>query len=74
MSTHMFVCRHCGRELELDHHIVADGLAVQCHGCGAIGRVYIDADDDGIAYAGVSWDALEPADKAWLDGDDLEMP
>lgn len=70
MSTHMFVCRHCGREVEMEHAFVSDGAPVECVE-GHKGHVYIDADDEGFAFAGVSWNPLEPKaefvvnDKDW---------
>lgn len=58
----VFFCK-CGEEFYVEHAEVRDGLPVSCEHCGRKGSIYIDADDEGGAYAGVSWRPLEPEDK-----------
>lgn len=59
MSRGLF-CPRCGEDMEIEHDEIRDGRAVE-H-CGRKGAIYIDADDEGFAYAGVSWAPVEPED------------
>lgn len=55
----VFFCK-CGEEVHLEDTEVRDGLPVRCEHCGREGSIYVDADEEGGTYAGVSWRPLEP--------------
>lgn len=56
---HVFIHAACGSEIDVEHDLVRDGASVTCT-CQTKGSIYIDADDEGFAYADVSWERLTP--------------